>query len=104
MPIAVMARGIFTDCLQRFFGNLKSEWAHTLTRSRISRALHGVIKTFAFIFLTSAGIFKGIVLEQGSLILATIAVGFVLLRGLPFFFNREHHTKYLECTNILYYI
>ncbi|RKU18746.1 CDP-alcohol phosphatidyltransferase family protein [Candidatus Poribacteria bacterium] len=95
MPIAVMTRGIFTDCLQRFFGNPKSGWAHALTRSRISRALYGVIKTLAFICLASAGVFKGIILEQGSLILATIAVGFCLLRGLPFFFTvqRTPHTQ-----------
>lgn len=86
MPIAVMARGFITDALQRSFGYPKSGWTHALTRSRISRALSGITKMLAFTSLASASLLKTPVLEQGSLVLATIAVGFCLLRGLPFLF------------------
>ncbi len=87
MPIAVMTRGIFTDCLQRSFGNSpKNGWTYALTRSRISRALYGVVKMFAFMLLASVTVFNNPLLAQGSLILAIVAVGFCLLRGLPFFF------------------
>ncbi len=87
MPIAVMTRGIFTDCLQRSFRNPpKNGWTYTLTRSRISRALYGVVKMFAFMLLASVPVFNNPLLAQGSLILAIVAVGFCLLGGLPFFF------------------
>ena len=86
MPIAVMSRGFITDSLQRFFGYPASGWAYALTRSRFSRALSGITKVLAFTSLASASFLKNSVLEQGSLILAAIAVGFCLLRGLPFLF------------------
>ena len=86
IPIAVMSRGFITDSLQRSFGYPESGWTHALTRSRISRALSGITKMLAFTSLASTGFLKNPVLEQGSLTLATIAVGFCLLRGLPFFF------------------
>ena len=86
MPIVVMARGFITDSLQQFFGYPKSGWRYALTRSRISRALSGITKMLAFTSLASASFLKTSTLEQGSLILAIIAVGFCLLRGLPFFF------------------
>ena len=86
MPIVVMSRGFVTDSLQRFFGYPESGWTYALTRSRVSRALSGITKMLAFTSLASASFLKNPILEQGSLILATIAVGFCLLRGLPFFF------------------
>ena len=86
MPITVMSRGFITDSLQRFFGYPESGWTHALTRSRISRALSGITKMLAFTSLASTNFLKNPALAQGSLILATIAVGFCLLRGLPFFF------------------
>lgn len=89
MPITVMARGFITDSLQQFFGYPKSGWTYALTRSHISRALFGVTKMLAFTSLASTSFFKNPALEQGSLILATIAVGFCLLRGLPFFFLQD---------------
>ena len=86
MPIAVMTRGFLTDGLQRFSGYPKFGWTRVLTRSRISRVLSGITKLFAFITLAAASSFEHPVLEQGGLILATIAVVYCLLRGLPFFF------------------
>ena len=86
MPIAVMSRGFITDSLQRFFGYPESGWAYALTRSRISRALFGITKMLAFTSLATTSFLKNPALEVGSFILATIAVGFCLLRGLPFFF------------------
>ena len=41
MPIAVMARGVITDSLQKSFGYPENGWAHALTGSRISRGLSG---------------------------------------------------------------
>lgn len=95
MPIVVMARGFITDALQRFFGYPESGWTHALTRSRISRALSGITKMLAFTSLASASLLKTPALEQGSLILAAIAVGFCLLRGLPFFFIRSKNAQEL---------
>ena len=89
MPIAVIARGFSTDSLQQFLGYPQSGWTYALTRSRMSRALYGGVKMLTFICLASAMFFKNPVLEQASLILATVAVGFCLLRGLPFFFIRK---------------
>ena len=89
MPIVVMARGFSTDALQRMHGYPKIGWTYALTRSRISRALSGITKMFAFTSLAIARFLKIPALEQGSLIFATIAVGFCLLRGLPFFFIRK---------------
>ena len=79
MPIAVMARGFITDALQHLQGYPKNGWTYALSRSRISRALSGITKMLAFTSLASISLFKNTVLEQGSLILATIAVGFCLL-------------------------
>lgn len=92
MPIAVMARGFITDALQRTHGYPQIRWTHVLTRSRISRAIYGAIKMLTFTSLASVSVFKNPVLEQVSLILATVAVGFCLLRGIPFFFitNRAY--------------
>jgi CDP-diacylglycerol--glycerol-3-phosphate 3-phosphatidyltransferase len=86
MPIAVMTRGFLTNGLQRFLGYPKSGWTRLLTRSRISRVLSGLTKTLAFTSLAAASSFEHPVLEQGSTILATIAVVYCLVRGLPFFF------------------
>lgn len=86
MPITVMARGFITDALQRRYGYPKNGWMHALTRSRVSRALFGITKMSAFTILASATVFKTPVLEKVGLILVIIAVGFCLLRGIPFFF------------------
>ena len=86
MPIAVMARGFLTDALQRMHGYPRKGWTHVLTRSRVSRAISGISKMLAFVSLAGAMVFKGVgVLEQISVVLATVAVGVCLLRGLPFF-------------------
>lgn len=96
IPIVVMARGFITDALQRRHGYPTNGWTHALTRSRISRALSGITKMLAFVGLASVTIFKNPILEKGSLLLATVAVGFCLLRGIPFVFigkgiyAREH--------------
>lgn len=90
MPIAVMSRGVLTDTLQKSLGYPQHGWMHALTRSRMSRGLYGTFKMFTFVSLASATVFKGLpVLEQAGLILATVVVGFCLLRGLPFFFIRK---------------
>ena len=89
MPIVVMARGVLTDTLQRTHGYPKNGWTHTLTRSRISRGLYGVLKMLTFMGLASAPVFNHLILEAASRCLAPLAVGFCLLRGLPFFFNRN---------------
>ena len=86
MPIAVMARGVITDTLQQMHGYPENGWTHALTRSRISRGLYGAVKMLAFMSLASATVFNYPLLAQASLILATLAVGICLLRGLPFFF------------------
>lgn len=86
MPIAVMARGVVTDTLQRAQGSPENGWTHALTRSRISRGFYGVMKMLTFMSLASAMVFRRPVLEQGSLILATLTVSVCLLRGLPFLF------------------
>lgn len=93
MPLVVMARGFITDALQRTHGHPTNGWTHTLTRSRISRAFSGITKMLAFTSLASTYFLKNSALEQGSLILATIAVGFCLLRGLPFFFIRSKNAQ-----------
>ena len=90
MPIAVMTRGILTDTLQRTHGCPEHGWTYILIRSRMSRGLYGGVKMFTFISLASATVFKGFpILKQASLILATVAFGFCLLRGIPFFFIRN---------------
>ena len=89
MPIVVMARGVVTDTLQRTHGYPEHGWTYTLIRSRLSRGFYGSVKMFTFISLASATVFNIPVLEQGSLILARLAVCFCLLRGLPFFFIRK---------------
>lgn len=86
MPIAVMARGVLTDTLQRTQGYPENGWTYTLTRSRMSRGLYGVLKMLTFMSLASATVFQRPVFEQGSLILAFLTVSVCLLRGLPFFF------------------
>ena len=86
MPITVMARGFITDSLQRFGGYPENGWAYALTRSRVSRALSGTTKVLAFTSLASTSFLENTILEQGSFILAAIAVVFCLIRGLPFFF------------------
>ena len=89
MPIVVMARGFITETLQRTHGYPEKGWTYALTRSRMSRALYGSLKMLTFICLAYAMFFKSPILEQAGLILATVAVGFCLLRGLPFLFIRK---------------
>ena len=89
MPIAVMARGVITDTMQRIYGYPENGWTHTLTRSRISRGLYGAVKMLAFISLATSSVFNHDTLETVSLTLATLAVVFCLLRGLAFFFHRN---------------
>ncbi len=86
MPLVVMARGFITDASQHLSGYPQSGWRSALTRSRISRALSGMTKMLAFTGLASVPVFNNDTLETVSFILATFAVGFCLLRGLPFFF------------------
>lgn len=87
MPIVVMARGFITDALQRTHGYPTNGWTHALTRSRISRAISGITKALAFTSLAGATVFNNPLFNAVSLILATFAVGFCLLRGLPFLFS-----------------
>ena len=89
MPIAVMARGVITDTLQRTHGYPRNGWRYDLTRSRISRGLYGAVKMLVFMSLASVKVFNNDTLETVSLSLAMGAVGFCLLRGLPFFFIRK---------------
>ena len=89
MPITVMARGVITDTLQGRYGAPKNGWRHSLTRSRISRGLYGTVKMTAFTSLASSNVFNHDPLENVSLGLATLAIGFCLLRGLPSFFIRH---------------
>lgn len=87
MPIAVMLRGFLTDALQRMHGYPTDGWTHALTRSRLSRAISGTSKLLAFTSLAGATVFTNAPLETASRILASLAVGVCLLRGLPFFFT-----------------
>lgn len=89
MPITVMTRGILTDTLQKSLGYPEHVWMHALTRSRISRGLYGTVKMLTFVSVASTLVFKTPVLNTVTLSLATGAVGFCLLRGLPFFFIRK---------------
>lgn len=89
MPIAVMARGVLTDTLQRTRGYPENGWTHTLTRSRFSRGLYGGVKMLTFMSLASVPVFNHDPLEFVSHGLATITVLFCLLRGMPFFFIRK---------------
>lgn len=86
MPIAVMTRGVGTDTLQRMHGDPEHGWTYPLIRSRMSRGLYGMVKMFTFISLSSATVVNLPVLDAGGLILARLAVGFCLLRGVPFCF------------------
>ena len=88
VPIVVMARGFFTDGLQRITGYPKEDWATLLTRSRTSRAFYGATKMLAFMCFASISIFENLPLEKAGMIFAAITVGFCILRGLPFFFIR----------------
>ena len=89
MPLAVMARGVLTDTLQKSFGYPQNGWTHALTRSRISRGLYGIVKMLTFVSLASLTLFENSFFRQGGFFLATITVCFCLLRGLPFFFFRK---------------
>ena len=98
MPIAVMARGFLTDALQRMHGYPTDGWTHALTRSRLSRVVSGVSKMLAFTSLAGTTVFTSANLETASLVLASIAVGVCLLRGLPFFFTRVRSQEGKEKT------
>ena len=77
------------EMLSAGIGDAKLETLLTLWKRphlTLVRALFGVTKMLAFTSLASTSFFKNPALEQGSLILATIAVGFCLLRALPFLF------------------
>ena len=89
IPIVVMARGLITDTLQRTHGYPQNGWTYALTHSRVSRGLYGVVKMLAFMILATASVFNNAPLKNVSIILATLAVVFCLLRGLPFFFIRK---------------
>jgi len=89
MPIVVMARGLLTDTLQRLHGDPQNGWTHALSRSRVSRGLYGAVKMIAFMILATVSVFNNNSFENVSLILATLAVVFCLIRGLPFFFIRK---------------
>lgn len=99
MPIAVLTRGFITDALQReAFGYPTHGWGEALTRSRISRGLYGLVKMLAFVSLAFQPVFKSDAFSATSLILATFAVGFCLLRGIPFFFIRRQTFHYAHKT------
>ena len=85
IPITIMTRGFLTDTWQRSFGYPKHGWTHSLTRSRISRALYGSLKMFTFMCLASTTTFKNIIFKKAGLILAILAIGFCLIRALPAF-------------------
>ena len=89
IPIVVMARGLITDTLQRTHGYPRNGWTYALTRSRISRGLYGAVKMLAFISLASASLLNNATLSTTSHILAMLAVGFCLLRGISCFFIRK---------------
>lgn len=86
MPIVIMGRGFITDALQRTHGYPTHGWARALTRSRISRGVYGILKMYTFVTLARVMVFNMYILEEASLILATLTVGVCLLRGLPFLF------------------
>ena len=89
MPLVVMARGFISDALQRTHGYPQNGWTYALTRSRISRAISGITKMLAFVSLASATVYANDTLETVSFLLAILAIGFCLLRGIPFFFIRK---------------
>ena len=87
MPMVVMTRGFLTDALQAMHGAPQTGWRYALTRTRVSRAVSGISKLLAFVSLASALVFKTAALASVSLLLAMVAVGVCLLRGVPFFFR-----------------
>lgn len=91
MPIAVMCRGFLTDASGRRHGYPTTGWRHAVTRSRLSRAVSGITKLLAFTSLAGAMVFTDAELESVSLLLASLAVGVCLLRGVPFFFPEKHN-------------
>ena len=84
MPLLVMCRGFVTDALHRLHGSPQHGWRYALTRSRWSRFVSGLTKVLAFTSLGSALVFHSDWLESVSLVLATVAVIFCLVRGVPF--------------------
>ena len=87
MPITVLARGFFTDSLQQYIQLPTTGWTHILTRSRTSRALYGIAKMSTFLCLAGISVLKpeNPAIELTSIMLATITIGFCILRGIPLF-------------------
>ena len=87
MPITVLARGFFTDSLHQCIQLPTSGWTHILTRSRTSRALYGIAKMSTFLYLAGINVFKpeNPTIELTSIMLATVTIGFCLIRGIPLF-------------------
>lgn len=91
VPIAVMTRGFITDSLRGMRGYPRNAWSHALTRGRFGRAVSGVSKCLAFGSLAGSLVFKGVgVLTSASHLLAFVAVGVCLLRGLPILFPQKN--------------
>ena len=89
MPMVVMCRGFGTDALHRLHGSPQHGWRFALTRSRWSRFVSGLTKLLAFVSLASALVFENDRLEDVSRVLATVAVLFCLVRGVPFVFFQK---------------
>ena len=91
MPIAVMTRGFLCDALRGLHGDPTRGWRYALTRTRLSRAVSGITKLLAFSSLAGAKVFRDAGLQTVSLLLASLAVGVCLLRGLPFFLPEKQN-------------
>ncbi len=82
MPVAILTSGFLIDNLQPYINLSKSGWTHVLIRSHTSRALCGIAKMSAFLYLASIKIFKpeNTDIESGGTTLINATVVFCLIR------------------------
>lgn len=87
MPITVLSRSFFTDNLQQCIQLSTTGWTHILTHSGTSHALYDIAKMSTFLCLAGISVFKpeNPAIELTSIILATVTIGFCILRGIPLF-------------------
>lgn len=106
-PIIVVARGVMTDALRSYvlakgetaFGMMQSKWGQILVSNRPMRAIYGVAKTVAFVYLAllaAAHVAWGSgpqggatpplpTLDSIAWWLTLFVVGLTVLRGIPVF-------------------
>ncbi len=103
-PIIVIARGVMTDALRSYvlakgetaFGMMQSRWGQILVSNRPMRALYGIAKTVAFVYLALLAAahvaWPGTpqaawlpALDNLAWWLTLFVVGLTVLRGIPVF-------------------